>query len=256
MSYEKILSTLSKGIVVKTINVTLPEGRSRSELDKPVADSGLDGDYKKATIKSSVLSPRTYGAGHAKNLEGFLFPATYTLKAGSSVDDLVTKQLTTFKQRFAGVSLRYAKSKNLSKYDVLIIASLVERETASPHERKLIASVIYNRLKNGTPLGIDATTRFEKNNWTKPLTNADFRSPSGYNTRTHRGLPPGPIGNPGLASMKAAANPAKSSYLFYVVNPCKPTTHKFTRTLAEFNAAVAKYNAARAKAGGKAPKGC
>jgi uncharacterized YceG family protein len=255
-SYEDILNTLAKGPPINTINVTVPEGRSRSEVAASIKDSGIDGDYEKATIRSKVLSPRAYGAKRAKNLEGFLFPATYELKRGQAANALVDKQLTTFKQRFASVSMRRAKSKNLSKYDVLIIASLVERETASPHERRMIASVIYNRLKNGTPLGIDATTRFEKNNWDKPLKNSDFASRSGYNTRTHTGLPPGPIGNPGLASIKAAANPARTPYLFYVVNPCKPTTHKFTRTLAEFNAAVARYNAARTKAGGKAPKGC
>jgi uncharacterized YceG family protein len=154
------------------------------------------------------------------------------------------------------VNLRAAKRKNLTPYDVLIIASLVERETAAPRERKLIASVIYNRLRAGTPLGIDATTRFQFNKWSGALTKSELASPSPYNTRNHTGLPPGPIGNPGLASMQAAAAPARSSFMFYVANPCKPGTHTFTKTLAEFNTAVARYDAARRKAGGNAPKGC
>jgi uncharacterized YceG family protein len=152
--------------------------------------------------------------------------------------------------------MRYAKSKNLTVYDVLTIASLIEREVEVPRERKLVAAVIYNRLKAGIPLGIDATTRFETRNWTNAITNAQLQARTPYNTRLNKGLPPGPIGNPGIASIKAAANPASVKYLFYVANPCNPGTHSFSTTNAEFQQNVAKYNAARAKAGGKAPTGC
>jgi uncharacterized YceG family protein len=169
---------------------------------------------------------------------------------------LVNKQLDAFQQNFATVSMSKAKSKNLTPYEVLTIASLVERETAVPKERKLIASVIYNRLAQNQTLGIDATVRFFTGNWNKPLTESQLQTPNPYNTRVNHGLPPGPIGNPGLASIRAAANPATSDYLFYVANPCKPGTHTFTKTLAEFNAAAARYNQAREAAGGKAPKGC
>jgi uncharacterized YceG family protein len=168
----------------------------------------------------------------------------------------VATQLQAFWPRFATIDLRAAKRKNLTPYDVLIIASLVERETAVPRERKLIASVIYNRLRAGTPLGIDATTRFQFNKWSGALTRSELASPSPYNTRNHTGLPPGPIGNPGVPSMAAAAAPARTSFMFYVANPCKPGTHTFTKTLAEFNAAAARYDEARRKAGGNAPKGC
>ena len=142
-----MLDTLSKGVVVKTINVTVPEGRARTELSGIVKQAGLKGNYTKATKKSKLLDPADYGGKKAKNLEGFLFPATYTLKTGSSVDDLVDKQLAAFKQNFASVKLRAAKKKNLTGYDVLTIASLIEREAQVPRERKLIASVIYNRLQ-------------------------------------------------------------------------------------------------------------
>ena len=141
-------------------------------------------------------------------------------------------------------------------FDVVTIASLIDREVSVARERRIVASVIYNRLKQGIPLGIDATTRFETRNWTEPLTNATLRDDTPYNTRTNQGLPPGPIGNPGLAAIEAAARPASTSYLFYVANPCKPGTHTFTRTNAEFEAAVQKYNRAREAAGGKQPTGC
>jgi UPF0755 protein len=254
MSYGEVIDVLSKGPtphVLKVVNVLIPEGRSRREIAASL--KGLQGDYLAATKRPP---PPGYGAKGAADLEGFLFPATYQLRRGANVKELVAKQLQAFRQRFRSVNLSAAKRKNLTPYDVLVIASLVERETAVPRERRLIASVIYNRLRAGTPLGIDATTRFQYNKWSGALTRSELASPSPYNTRNHTGLPPGPIGNPGLASMNAAAAPASTSYMFYVANPCKPGTHTFTKTLAEFNAAAARYDAARQKAGGKAPQGC
>jgi UPF0755 protein len=256
MSYGSAIDALSKGPPVNVVNVVVPEGRSRRETAKALHGVRVKGDYLAATQRSRALNPSRYGARHAANLEGFLFPATYQLRPGAPVSQLVTKQLQAFRQRFGSVSLARARRKNLTPYDVLIIGSLVERETAAPRERRLIASVIYNRLRAGTPLGIDATTRFEFNKWSGALTQSELASPSPYNTRIHTGLPPGPIGSPGIASIEAAAAPATSKYMFYVQNPCRPGTHTFTRTLAEFDAAVARYNAARQKAGGNAPKGC
>ena len=254
MSYEDTIATLEKGPPPNTVKIAVPEGRSRSEIAKSI--SGLKGDYLKATKRSAKFDPRDYGAKNARNLEGFLWPATYELKRGAPVKVLVDKQLAAFKDTLRLVSMRRAKSKNLTPYEVLVIASLVERETAVPRERKQIASVIYNRLSQNQSLGLDATVRFILGKWDGALTQSDLNSNSPYNTRKFKGLPPGPIGNPGLASIRAAASPASTHYLFYVANPCKPGTHTFTTTLAEFNAAAAKYNAARDAAGGKAPKGC
>jgi peptidoglycan lytic transglycosylase G len=251
MSYSAALSALTKGPPNNVVTVVVPEGRSRREIAASL--TGLKGNYLVATKRKP---PKGYGADRATDLEGFLFPATYQLKPGTNVSKLVAKQVQTFKQRFATVSLRAARRKNLTPYDVLTIASLVERETAAPRERKLIASVIYNRLHARTPLGIDATTRFQFNKWSGALTRSELASSSPYNTRIHSGLPPGPIGNPGLASIQAAAAPPHTSFMFYVANPCRPGTHTFTRTLAQFNAAVARYNSARRRAGGNAPKGC
>ena len=139
---------------------------------------------------------------------------------------------------------------------MLTIASMIERETAVPRERRLIAGVIYNRLKQGIPLGIDATTRYDENNWTRPLTKVELARNSPFNTRLHKGLPPTPIGNPGLASIQAAARPAKTSALFYVVKPCANGAHAFSRTDAQFQADVAAYKRKRAELGGKDPSTC
>jgi uncharacterized YceG family protein len=254
MSYGAALDALSGGPPPNVVTLVIPEGKSRREI--AVSIKSLTGDYLAATRRSPLLDPADYGARNARDLEGFLFPASYQLKRGQSVDALVAKQLQAFKQRFAGVDLRAAKKVNLTPYDVLIIASLVERETAVPRERGLVASVIYNRLHEGIPLGIDAATRFASGNWTRPLTQSQLASTSPYNTRLNKGLPPGPIGNPGIASIQAAAHPPRTSYLYYVNDCNNPDGHVFTRTKAEFDAAVARYNAARAKAGGNAPKHC
>ncbi|MGI8585814.1 MAG: endolytic transglycosylase MltG, partial [Thermoleophilaceae bacterium] len=119
-----------------------------------------------------------------------------------------------------------------------------------------VASVIYNRLREGIPLGIDATTRFELDNWTEPLVESDFEADTPYNTRLNTGLPPGPIGSPGRDSMEAAANPEQSDFLYYVVKPGTCGEHVFTETDAEFQVAVDEYNAAREAAGFQSPDDC
>jgi UPF0755 protein len=233
---------------VPTVDVTLVEGPSIKENDPVVKKSKkVDGSYAKAADSAAVLKRiRDLGAPEGtKTAEGFLFPATYKLPVGSPASDLVNEQLDAFKDNFDGVSMKYAKSKKLSRYDVLIIASMVEREAQLPRERKLVAAVIYNRLKQGMTLGIDATTRYATNNWQRPIKQSELDKPGPYNTRLTRGLPPTPIGNPGLASIKAAAKPSTKKYLYYVRKPGKSGEHAFSSTDAQFEKDVAKYQASR-----------
>ncbi len=164
---------------------------------------------------------------------------------GASASDLVERQLDAFRENIAKVDLRAARRRNLTRYDVLIIASMVEREAQLPRERPLIAAVMYNRLKEGIPLGIDATIRYQINNWERPLRVSELKRDTPYNTRTRRGLPPTPIGNPGIASIKAAANPAKTKYLFFVRKPGKTGEHAFSKTNSQFERDVARYQASR-----------
>jgi UPF0755 protein len=239
-----------------TVTVTIPEGLSRAQIAPLAKQAGLTGSYVKASIRSKYLDPSRYGAqGRARNLEGFLFPDTYQLKATASVSDLVQLQLQNFRRRIKAVDMSYARSKNLTTYDVLIIASMIEREVQVPRERRLVAAVIYNRLHDGMPLGIDATTRFAVDNYTKPLTESQLSSPSPYNTRLHPGLPPGPIGNPGLAAIEAAGRPAKVDYLFYVVKPGSCGEHNFSSTEAQFAHDQAAYQKAL-EAKGSSPTSC
>jgi UPF0755 protein len=256
MSYASALDALSTPPVKRTLTVTIPEGYSRSQAAQLVEEDGVPGSYTKSTVKSKYLSPAKYGGKGAKDLEGFLFPDTFELKPNAPVTDLVQLQLQDFKQRIKGVDMKYAKSKNLTVYDVLIIASMIEREVAAANQRKLVASVIYNRLHEGMPLGIDSTIRFATGNYTQPLTESELAIDSPYNTRTNAGLPPGPIDSPGLSAIEAAAHPAKTGYLFYVTTPGACGKLTFAKTEAEFEAAIDKYNSAREAAGGNSPDSC
>jgi uncharacterized YceG family protein len=231
-----------------TTTVRFTEGPSLKEM-APLVDRShkVTGDYAKAATAPGVLK-RIHKLGAPKGTrtpEGFLFPATYTLTVGSSAKQLVAKQLAAFKQNFAHVSMGYAHSKHLTRYDVLIIASMIEREAELARERPLVAAVIYNRLKQGMPLGIDATIRYYTNNWQRPIRVSELQKDEPFNTRLNRGLPPTPIGNPGLASLKAAAHPAHKPYLFYVRKPGNSGAHAFSSTDAQFERDVAKYQKSR-----------
>jgi cell division protein YceG involved in septum cleavage len=227
-------------VELKTISVTVPEGYTRAQTASLAKEDGLTGSYLAAS------------KGH----EGFLFPDTFELERHAPAADLVQLQLDDFKRRIKGVDMGYARSKNLTVFDVVTIASMIEDEAAREEDRKLVAAVIFNRLHEGMPLGIDATVRFATGNYTKPLTESELAVESPYNTRTHTGLPPGPIDSPGLASIEAAAHPAKVNYLFYVAKPGTCNGLAFSSTEAEFDEDVAAYNAAREAAGGNSPDTC
>jgi len=225
---------------LRTITLTVPEGYSRAQTAELAREAGLRGDYLKAS------------EGH----EGYLFPDTFELEKGAPVADLVKLQLEDFKRRFNGVEMSYARAKNLTRDDVVTIASMVEEEAQLDKERPLIAAVIYNRLREGIPLGIDATIRFATGNYSQPLTESELAVDSPYNTRLNSGLPPGPISSPGLSSLEAAAQPAKAGFLYYVVKPGTCGEHAFSSSDAEFQADVARYNEARDAAGGESPDSC
>lgn len=169
-----------------------------------------------------------------RSVEGFLFPALYEFSRSTTATELVARQIAAFQQRWRAVDLRPARARGRTAYDVLTIASMVEREAVAPEERALVAAVIYNRLDRDMTLGIDATLRYGLGiQGTRTLTKAHFRSRSPYNTRRFKGLPPTPIGNPGLASIRAAARPANVDYLYYVRKPDR-IHHFFTADDEEF----------------------
>jgi UPF0755 protein len=263
MSYGDAIDQLtkeSKPVEAKAkpgiLTVTIPEGQSRPITAKLLKEDGIKGSYLKATKKSKILNPEKYGGKDVKNLEGFLYPDTWEFNTRKPVKNLVALQLQDFKKKIKKVNMKYAKSKNLTVFDVVTIASIIEREAAVPKQRKLVASVIYNRLKEGMTLGMDSTIRFATGNYSKPLTESELESESPYNTRTTPGLPPGPINSPGLAALNAAAHPAKTNFLFFVNNPNSCNELAFAKTEEEFLANEAKYQKAREKNGGNEPSTC
>jgi UPF0755 protein len=258
MSYGSVLTALTAvPKPAKVTELTITEGRTRRQIDSLLRRQGVRGSYFAATRHSRLLDPGRYGAPRrTDSLEGFLFPSTYQLREPISVSALAADQLRTFRQRFARVNLRYARRKHLSAYDVLTIASMVEAEAQTEHDRPLIASVIYNRLAAGMPLQIDATTRYATGNYARPLTVSQLNSHSPYNTRSRKGLPPTPIDNPGLPSIRAAAHPKSTKFLYFVVKPCGNGEQVFASTYAQFLKYAQRYQAARTKRGGRSPVHC
>ncbi len=236
------------------LRIIFPEGFTVAEMADRVAA------VRDIAIAKRGVMPRLTKAGYLRaveaakaparfrrdmkrdSLDGFLFPALYEFTQKTTARDLVADQLRAFRQRFRGVDLSYARSKNLTPYDLLIIASMIEKETAVPRERRLVSAVIYNRLRNRMPLGIDATIRYGLDiPGTESLTKEALRSKSPYNTRLRTGLPPTPIANPGLASIRAAANPAHAiDYLYYVRKPSSKA-HYFTSSESDFLRKVCEY---------------
>lgn len=237
----------------KTLRIVFPEGFTRQQMAERITAVDQIAKQKRdvtprlsahaylAATASSTLPGKFAGDGKRRLLEGFLFPATYDFTELTTSRRLVKDQLKAFARTWKKVNLRYARSKNLTQYDVLIIASMIEREVISPRERPLVAAVIYNRLHNNMPLGIDATIRYGLNiPSSKPITQSQLDGSNPYNTSHTRGLPPTPIANPGLASMQAAAHPAHVNYLYFVRKPDK-IHHFFTASLDAFNAYVAAH---------------
>lgn len=242
------------------VKVVIPEGKTRVQIAQIAAADRLSGDYRAASKRSPLLNPASYGApAGTPDLEGFLFPATYDMFVGAPVSRLVEEQLLAFRERFGAGDIHSARALHVTPYQLLIVASMVEREAQLPADRPKIAAVIYNRLRLGMPLGIDATIyyaieqRLGVATYTRELTEAQLHIDSPYNTRTHVGLPPTPISNPGLASIEAAAHPAHVPYLYYVLAPDGCGEHVFSTTLAQFEVDDAAYHAALAKNGGHLP---
>jgi cell division protein YceG involved in septum cleavage len=242
------------------VKVLIPEGKTRAQIAQIAAADGLNGNYGAASRSSPLLNPATYGAPHGTaNLEGFLFPATYDMNPGAPVARLVQEQLVAFQENFGASEIARAKDLHVTPYQLLIVASMVEREAQIPGDRPKIAAVIYNRLAAGMPLGIDASIYYAVElasgipTYTHELTEAQLHINSPYNTRTHTGLPPTPISNPGVASIEAAAHPAHVSYLYYVAGADGCGEQVFSNTLAAFEVNAAAYKAAVARNGGHPP---
>jgi uncharacterized YceG family protein len=229
---------------LRQFRVVFPEGFTRAQMAARVQAVAQIAEHE--SRRKVKLSGNAYAAATAKPrtipgfgdkqlpLEGFLFPDTYDFDRKSTAAQLAQNQLAEFSSDWSTLNLSYARSKNLTPYDVLKIASMIEGEAQVPSERPLVAAVIYNRLRNHMPLGIDATLRYGLHvPPTQSLTQSDLQNPTPYNTRLHDGLPPTPINNPGMASLQAAAHPAHVDYLYFVRKP-DHRHHYFTSNYQDF----------------------
>jgi peptidoglycan lytic transglycosylase G len=248
---SKPADTAAAPVVAK---VLIPEGETRVQIAARAHAAGLTGSYMAASKRSPILDPAKYGApAGTPNLEGFLFPATYEVYVGEPAEKLVHEQLVTFRERFTAEDERRAHELHVTPYELLIVASMVEREAQLPGDRAKVAAVVYNRLRKHVPLGIDATIRYALNDYSKPLTAAQLALESPYNTRIHTGLPPTPIANPGSAAIEAAAHPAHASYLYYVAGADGCGELVFSTSYAKFEHAAASYREAVRANGGNVP---
>jgi UPF0755 protein len=236
-----------------TLRIVFPEGFTVRKMADRVSE------VRKIAIRKRHVTPRLTGVAYKgaaararaprafrpylkrRSVEGFLFPSLYEFTQYTRASELIDLQLDAFEERWRTIDLRRARARNLNAYDVLTIASMIERETVVPAERRLVSAVIYNRLKEEMPLAIDATLRYGLGiPGNRPLTKQQLQSNSPYNTRRFKGLPPTPIGNPGVPSMRAAARPAPRNYLYFLRKP-NSVRHFFTADEAEFCEKVREY---------------
>jgi UPF0755 protein len=215
---EAILILSTPPPAIPTVRLTIPEGYRLTQIAERVSEElGIAEDRFLALAEGEEWSLDPYlSAG--KGTEGFLFPETYRFPKGdTTAEDVIQRLLDQFATEAEGLDWRRSRDLGVSEYEVVVIASMIEREAAVASDRAKISAVIYNRLAEGMPLGIDATVGYIDPDPSNGLTVSDFEIDSPYNTRLHTGLPPTPIASPGIASLRAALSPADVPYLYYVL---------------------------------------
>jgi len=246
MPNDIVIAKLQAGPSIKYFDVPIPEGFTARQVATRFAKrAGLSEDklLELVLTRAGQFSddhPYLKDA-HAGSMEGFLFPATYRVKEGTTETAVVEMMLDKFDEEIAKIDLGYAESKNLTVTDVVTIASILERETNLAKEYPLVASVIYNRLKIRMKLQLDSTVFYGMapgNNGVIHM--SDLKDGKPHNTYSHAGLPAGPISNPGAKALEAAAHPAKTDYLYYVLTG-KDGSQTFTNNYPDFLAAVKVY---------------
>ena len=226
-----------------TVEVMFPEGFTmqqifaRLEENKVASVEDLMEAAKNFSYNYSFLDPAELG--DANRLEGYLFPDTYEFYAYMEPSSAINKFLDNYRRRVTDEMEAQAANRGKTMDEIIIIASLIEKEAGNNEERGKIASVIYNRLNAGMPLQIDATVNYITGN--NEIADGDLEIDNPYNTYVYKGLPPGPISNPGLASINAALNPENTGYYYYALDT-STMTHKFSRTYEEHAAFVATQN--------------
>lgn len=245
MSIARIANILVGGEISNIKTITFPEGFTKEQIAQLLLEKRVISNKQEflalvsiSTVEASELYKHVFlKEVKADSLEGFLFPDTYEFKIGDDKQKVIDKFLKNFEKR---TKTAFSQNKtNLNNYQILILASLLEKEVQTEEDMKLVSGVLYNRLRIGMALQVDATLAYIMGKKTNELTNTDKQINSLFNTYKYKGFPPAPIANPGLKAINAAINPTVSDYLYYLSS--KDGTTIFAKTLEEHNANRAKY---------------
>ncbi len=230
-----LLRAMAQG-KVKSYSFTIPEGLRIDEIAVSLQEQGI---VTAAEFLRAVSDPKLLQQRNVKSLEGYLFPDTYTIKKGINADQIVRLMLDNFDKQVTPELLKQAERKGMTPYQMLVAASIIEKESGGPEEYPLVGSVIHNRLRLGMLLQMDPTVIYGVKNFDGNLTRKHLQTDHPWNTYTRKGLPPTPICNPGLGAIKGAANPPQTKYLYFV--SMNNGHHTFSKSLAEHARAVRKY---------------
>lgn len=233
-----IVDMLEQGLSSARYKVTIPEGRSISQVKAQLDEDGkISGSEYEEMTRTLTDFDMPYLAGEQVSdlatMEGLLFPSTYFMSEGQSAAELIKQQLLAFTNKTSNLPWENCESLNVSPYQIVIIASIIEKEVRVADERAMVARVIYNRLAVDMALQIDATVLYAIGDWTKELDTSDLATQSPYNTYVNKGLPPAPICNPGEAALRAALEPVDGDWIYYVLKDTAGN-HFFTASYEEF----------------------
>lgn len=229
---------------VTRYSVTIPEGSNLYDVAETLANLDLADPEEFIEAAASPELRRRWNIPGA-TVEGFLFPDTYLLEKSMTAEDIVEVMIRQFRRRFLPEWETRAREAGFSLFQLITVASIIEKETGVEEEKPLVSAVIRRRLALGMPLQMDPTVIYGLKRFREELTKKDLRTESPYNSYRNRGLPPGPIANPGISAIKAALFPADADYLFFVSR--NDGSHRFSRTLEEHNRGVAMYRMEKAE---------
>lgn len=240
-SPEDIFQRLVQGDVEK-VSLTIPEGFTLEQIIERIDHEGYGHKERLEELAQNTTFIKELDIT-AESLEGYLFPETYLFAPGIDEKELLTMMVRQFRRHMTEQLKQTAKKSGLNLHQLVTLASIIEKETGVVEEMPLISSVFHNRLERRIPLQTDPTVIYGIADFDGNITRRHLETPNPYNTYLNKGLPPGPIASPGLNALKAAAQPEKSPYLYFVARG--DGTHQFSKSLKEHNAAVRKYQLRR-----------
>jgi UPF0755 protein len=255
----EVYARIARGDVY-TLALTIPEGATRFDIAARIANAGFLNVTREGFVAATVSETPLIAAldPQARSLEGYLFPDTYRFPRRATAAQMIAAMVHRFHIAASEIGLTQPvgqQDRPRSIHDIVTLASLVERETAVNSERPLVASVLLNRLQQKMPLMTDPAVIYGlqvEGQWRGAIYQSDLKRDTPYNTYRHPGLPPGPIANPGLPSLRAALHPAASNFLYFVAAGADPQgKSRFAATLEEHNQNVASYRQAVKHAGGR-----